>query len=309
MPKQKLITILGPTASGKTELGIFLAKRFQTSVISGDAFQVYKHMDIGTAKVTAEESDGVIHHLVDIFEPDTPYSAADFQKRADTIIRRINRTDRIPILVGGTGLYIQSLLEGYTFLPKGNTSGKWEALYRTKGMDGLVKAWSSFKDTREMPPDPQRMMRRLVILDAGGGSFEPKKAEHLVYDGPVIGISMNRDELYDRINKRVHQMICQGLEQEVRGLLQSGLSETAPALKAIGYREMIPVIKKERSLEEAERLIARNTRRFAKRQLTWYRRMPYIHWIERGSKPNDVWLRETESYVVRYFRGEENHGR
>ncbi|MDY6084732.1 MAG: tRNA (adenosine(37)-N6)-dimethylallyltransferase MiaA [Dialister sp.] len=309
MPRQKLITVLGPTASGKTELGIFLARKFHTSVISGDAFQVYKHMNIGTAKVTRDESGGVPHYLVDILEPDEAYSAADFQKRAARIIQKENEAGRIPILVGGTGLYIQSLLEGYSFLPKGRAPDTWDRIYRMEGMEGLIRVWRSFGDDRDMPPDPQRMMRRLSVLEAGAGDAVPKKEDHLIYDGPVIGISMNRDELYDRINKRVHQMIDAGLEGEVRKLLQSGLPETAGSLKGIGYREMIPVIQCKRSLEEAERLIARNTRRFAKRQMTWYRRMPYIHWIERGSMRSDSWLRETESYVIRYFRGEENHGR
>lgn len=309
MPRQKLITVLGPTASGKTELGILLAKKFHTSVISGDAFQVYKHMNIGTAKVTKDESGGVPHYLVDILEPGEAYSAADFQKRAAQIIRKENDAGRIPILVGGTGLYIQGLLEGYTFLPKGNASDTWNRIYRQEGMEGLIRAWHTFSDPRGMPADPQRMIRRLSLLEAGAGKAVPKKKERLVYDGPVIGISMTRDKLYDKINKRVHQMIDAGLEDEVRKLLQFGLPETAGSLKGIGYREMIPVIKQEQSLEEAERLIARNTRRFAKRQLTWYRRMPYIHWIERGDLPNGSWLRETEAYVTRYFRGEENHGR
>lgn len=308
MKKDKLITILGPTASGKTALGIHLAKALGSVIISGDAFQVYKHMDIGTAKVTPEEADGVPHYLVDCLEPTESYSAADFQKKASEIIHEENEAGRIPIVVGGTGLYIQSLLEGYTFLPKVEGRSKWYALYQQKGKEALIQALLA-KGEKEIPVDPQRMVRKLELLEAGVAENQAKKAKTLLYEGPVLGITMDRAVLYDKINKRVHQMIQAGLLEEVRSLLAAGVPETSQALKGIGYKEMIPVLKGVYSLEEGEALIQKNTRHFAKRQLTWYRRMPYIHWVEKKPSEEDIWYREIEAYVISYIRGEVKDGR
>lgn len=308
MKKDKLITILGPTASGKTALGIHLAKALGSVIISGDAFQVYKHMDIGTAKVTEEEAQGVPHYLVDCLEPTMPYSAADFQRKASEIIHQENEAGRIPIVVGGTGLYIQSLLEGYTFLPKVEGRSKWYDLYQKEGKESLIRELQK-RGEEEIPVDPQRMVRKLELLDAGIEEKKAKKATALVYEGPVLGIAMDRAVLYDKINTRVHQMIEAGLLEEVRSLLAAGVPETAQALKGIGYKEMIPVLKGEYSLEEGEALIQKNTRHFAKRQLTWYRRMPYIHWVEKKPSEEDIWYREIEAYVISYIRGEIKDGR
>ena len=308
MTKDKLITILGPTASGKTDLSLYLARELGSSVISGDAFQIYRHMDIGTAKVTKEEARGVPHYLVDELDPSEPYSAADFQEKAKAIIHRENEAGRIPIVCGGTGLYIQGLLEGYSFLPKGKGRSHWETVLEEKGKDALILALEE-RGEKEIPPDPQRMVRKLELLEAGEGDEKPKKADSLMYDGPVLGITMDRAVLYDRINKRVHLMIEAGLLDEVRKLLAFGLSESAQSLKGIGYKELIPVVKGERTLEEGEALIQKNTRHFAKRQLTWYRRMPYIHWVERSPSEEDIWYREIKAYVISYFRGENKDGR
>ncbi len=307
MQKEKLITILGPTASGKTALGVRLAKALGSVIISGDAFQVYKHMDIGTAKVTKEEAEGVPHFLVDCLEPTESYSAADFQKQAAEIIHEENEKGRVPIVVGGTGLYIQSLLEGYEFLPKVEGRSRWQTLYEEKGKEALISALKEKGET-DIPVDPQRMLRKLELLEAGAQADAAGKAHELIYDGPVLGIAMDRAVLYDKINRRVHQMMEAGLLEEVRSLLEAGVPETSQALKGIGYKEMIPVVKGERSLAEAEELIQKNTRHFAKRQLTWYRRMPYIHWVEK-TPSEDIWYREIEAYVISRIRGEVNDGR
>ncbi len=307
MQKEKLITILGPTASGKTALGVRLAKALGSVIISGDAFQVYKHMDIGTAKVTKEEAEGVPHFLVDCLEPTESYSAADFQKQAAEIIHEENEKGRVPIVVGGTGLYIQSLLEGYEFLPKVEGRSRWQTLYEEKGKEALISALKEKGET-DIPVDPQRMLRKLELLEAGAQADAAGKAHELIYDGPVLGIAMDRAVLYDKINRRVHQMMEAGLLEEVRSLLEAGVPETSQALKGIGYKEMIPVVRGERSLAEAEELIQKNTRHFAKRQLTWYRRMPYIHWVEK-TPSEDIWYREIEAYVISRIRGEVNDGR
>lgn len=302
MKKEKLITILGPTASGKTELGVYLAKKMRSAVISGDAFQIYKGMDIGTAKVTPKEAQGVTHYLVDALDPSEPYSAAIFQEKAKFYIAEENKKGKIPILVGGTGLYIQGLLEGYTFLPKTKKYAKWRSLYREKGKEALLEELLKRISADKIYPDPQRMIRQLELLEEDC-SLESGKSSDLLYDGPVIGISMDRTVLYDRINTRVHKMIRQGLQQEVENLLASGISENAQALKGIGYKEMVSVVRGEITIEEAERIISKNTRHFAKRQMTWYKRMPYIHWAEYKAN-KDIRFREIESYINSWFRGE-----
>lgn len=301
MAKEKLITVVGPTAAGKTKLAIYLAKKLHSVIISGDAFQVYRGLDIGTAKVTVEEADGVPHYLINCLEPTEPYSAAVFQEKAKKYILEENKKGLIPIVAGGTGLYIQGLLEGYDYAPKLKKKKEIRQLYETEGTIGLRKALKEMIPEEEIPADPHRMMR-LLELKKEGLTISSIKSNEQIYDGPVIGITMDRTFLYDRINKRVHVMIEQGLKTEVERILASGVPETAQALKGIGYKEMIPVIHGTCSLAEAEMLIAKNTRHFAKRQLTWYKRMPYIHWISGDTK---TWLEEAESYVNSWYRGEE----
>lgn len=301
MAKEKLITVVGPTAAGKTKLAIYLAKKLHSVIISGDAFQVYRGLDIGTAKVTVEEADGVPHYLINCLEPTEPYSAAVFQEKAKKCISEENKKGLIPIVAGGTGLYVQGLLEGYDYAPKLKKKKEIRQLYETEGTIGLRKALKEMIPEEEIPADPHRMMR-LLELKKEGLTISSIKSNEQIYDGPVIGITMDRTSLYDRINKRVHVMIEQGLKTEVERILASGVPETAQALKGIGYKEMIPVIHGTCSLEEAEMLIAKNTRHFAKRQLTWYKRMPYIHWISGDTK---TWLEEAESYVNSWYRGEE----
>lgn len=304
--KPAVITILGPTASGKTALAVRLAKQLGSVVISGDAFQVYRGMDIGTAKVTPEEARGVPHELVDILDPEEPYSAARFCELAAAVIRRENEKGKIPILAGGTGLYVQSLLEGYEFLPKGEgRKGKWYDFYKEQGMAGLAREIRKRAPDRPLPLDPQRCIRLLEVLDMGVEKPEAGKRGKLIYSGPVIGLTMDRAWLYERINERVRIMIARGLFEEVQSLLKRGVPEDAQSMRGIGYKEMIPAVRGDISLAEAEALIQRNTRRFAKRQLTWYRRMPYIQWFtrERG-QPEETFAAGVEEYVVTKIRGE-----
>lgn len=307
MKKDRLITIVGPTASGKTALAVRLAKELGSLIISGDAYQVYRGLDIGTAKVTKEEAQGVPHALVDILDPTEPYSAALFQEKAAALIHEENEKGRIPIVAGGTGLYVQGLLEGYHFLPKGEGRNRYRALYEEKGAAGLweeLKKRGGDKAFAAIPTDPHRMIRELELLDEGTGREAAKKAEDLIYDGPVIGISMERARLYERINKRVDRMMAAGLKEEVRTLLAKGVPETAQSLRGIGYKEMIPVIQGTMTEAEGAALIKRNTRRFAKRQLTWFKRMPYIRWFDKIEHEDDMWYREIKTYVMSYFRGE-----
>lgn len=302
MRKGKVITILGPTASGKTALSVYLAKQLGSVVISGDAFQVYRGMDIGTAKVTAEEAAGVPHFLVDILSPEEPYSAARFCELAAAIIAEENSKGRIPIIAGGTGLYIQSLLEGYEFLPKGKgQNNHWKELYRREGKDALIREIRERAPEAPVPPDPQRMLRLLELIDMGAATNAEKSGE-LVYEGPVIGLTMEREALYRRIELRVDCMMQAGLLEEVRKLLAAGIPEDAQSMRAIGYKELIPVARGEGSLEDAVSLIKKNTRHFAKRQLTWYRRMPYITWFSReAGEDGDAFQKRVSGYVTQHL--------
>lgn len=302
MRKGKVITILGPTASGKTALSVYLAKKFGSAVISGDAFQVYRGMDIGTAKVTEEEAAGVPHFLVDILSPEEPYSAARFCEMAAAVIEEEDRKGRIPIIAGGTGLYIQSLLEGYEFLPKGKgQKNEWKELYRREGKDALIRAIRERAPEVAVPPDPQRMLRLLELIEIGAATSAEKSGE-LVYDGPVIGLTMEREELYRRIELRVDLMMQAGLLEEVRKLLAAGIPEDAQSMRAIGYKELIPVIRDGADLAGAVSLIKKNTRHFAKRQLTWYRRMPYITWFTReAGEAADAFHQRIEDYAAQHL--------
>lgn len=307
--KGQVITILGPTASGKTALSVRLAKRLGACVISGDAFQVYRGMDIGTAKVTAEEADGVPHYLVDCIDPRESWTAGRFCELAGGIIARENAAGRVPILCGGTGLYVQSLLEGYTFLPKGEgIHSRWHDFYTAHGADALRDELLR-RGAREadIPADPQRRIRLLEVLDLGGGTAG--KSSGRVYAGPVVGLTMDRAWLYERINRRVDQMMAAGLADEVRRLLAAGVPRDAQSMRGIGYRETAAALAGETTLAEAAERIKTNTRHFAKRQLTWYRRMPYIRWFERKRGENEeVWYHTIEQYIISQIEGD-SHGR
>ena len=230
-PREKLLVILGATSTGKSSLAIRLAEILQTEIISADSMSVYKNFNVGTAKPTFEELQKVPHHLVNILSPEEKFSVVEFVRRAERIISEINLQGKIPIVAGGTGLYIQALLEGYKF---------------------------DISKSRE--------------------KFFAKSGE-LKYNALVLGLTVNRAELYRRIDLRTKKMFDAGLVEEVQGLLASGISPTAQAMLGIGYKEVVDYLQKNLTLEETISKVAQNTRNFAKRQLTWYRRMSYIKWI------------------------------
>ncbi len=309
MKRERLIVVLGPTASGKTGLSIELAKQFDTEIISGDSQLVYKGFDIGAAKPDMEERDGVVHHMIDILPPDASFNVADFIDRVKPIITDLNNRGKMPILAGGTGLYIKSLLEGYQF---NDTAGddeyrlKLEKLAAEKGKQYLHNM------LREINPEAaerihvnnfRRVMRALEVYHLGGEQISTQKENDLVYDVYVAGLIWHRSELYDRINRRVDMMLQQGLADEVRHLLSSGVSPESQSMRGIGYKEMVNYVQGTGTLEQAVDDIKKGTRHFAKRQLTWYRKMPYVHWYhpalyrERGLVDNVSWN------IARFFKG------
>lgn len=281
-----LITIVGPTAVGKTDFTLELAEQLNAEVISGDAYQVYKQLNIGTAKPSMDELNRVKHHLIDILEPNDSYSVSIFQDQAKEIIASLKDQNILPILSGGTGLYVQSLLENYNFndvKPDENLRAKLDELYNTKGIEGLRDYAFTLGKEHNIEiqyNDKHRLYRAIEILHHGDvDSLRNQTKDGVSYKGPVIGLMRDRDKLYERINLRVDMMFDIGLIEEVEQLLKSGVNPDCQAFKGIGYKEVVEYINGRITLDECRDLIKKNTRHFAKRQITWYKRMPYIEWI------------------------------
>lgn len=297
---KKLITIVGPTAVGKTDLTLALAKGYHGEVISGDAYQVYKHLNIGTAKATTEELAAVPHHLINILEPDDDYSVSIFQQQAKSLIDQLNNNHVVPILSGGTGLYVQSLLENYNFndiKPNTKLRSELDELYAEYGVDGLREYAQNLAEKGGIEikyTDKHRLYRAIELMTAGDyESLIKQTKDGLSYKGPVIGLQRERSDLYDRINRRVEIMFEQGLVDEVKTLLDSGVNPQCQAFKGIGYKEVIQYLEGLISYDACVDLIQKNTRHFAKRQITWYKRMPYIEWItiDKQTTSNEIFCK------------------
>lgn len=307
----EIIAIIGPTAVGKTALSFKLAERFQTELVSADAYQVYKGMDIGTAKATKDELATYRHHLIDIIEPNEDFSAAAFQEAARTTIEDLHERGKIPILVGGTGLYVQSLLEGYEFKAKRHSKEERQAASsRIAALsEEELKAYITEKtgyeppDWHELLSNSHRLVRLVGAIEKGDGAAAvmPQKAGGPLYHAFVIGLSLPRQVLYERIEKRIDAMIGAGWIDEVQQLLQDGVLPEAQAMKAIGYKELVLYLDGQLSLEAASELIKKRTRHFAKRQMTWFKRMPYIRWYEKDDFVTEV---ELASAVIQDIENE-----
>ena len=286
----RVICVVGPTATGKTKMGVALAKRFGGEVVSVDSMQIYRGMTIGTAAPTAEEMDGVRHHMVAIADPAESWSVARFTEQADLCIGDILRRGGRPVLVGGTGLYLDSILSGRTFAP-GHSGGEirksLQAELTREGIESL------YRQLREIDPetaarlpirDEKRILRALEVYRETGETLTAHDARTRLrppkYRACTIGLTFrDRADLYARIDRRVDSMVSQGLLQEVEALLKSGLPESATALQAIGYKQFLSVRRGETSAEEAVAEVKLRSRQYAKRQLTWLRRNDKIHWI------------------------------
>lgn len=282
---KKVLVIAGPTASGKTSFSIELAKRLNTEIISGDSIQVYKGFDIGSGKVTEAEKEGVPHHLIDILEPGTQYSVKDFQKEARTLI---DNSSKPMIIAGGTGLYLKACLYDYVFTdeeasPRNEKYDQYtnHELYEMLVERDPVQAEKIHENNR------QRVLRSLTVLDNTGkrqSEIIDEQNHEPIYDFFIAGCTMAREELYERINLRVKMMIEKGLKQEVKGLLDKGITFENPAMKGIGYREWADYFDGNLSITEVEALIARNSRRYAKRQYTWLNHQMPVHWFDPRNK-------------------------
>ncbi|EMF0271741.1 tRNA (adenosine(37)-N6)-dimethylallyltransferase MiaA [Enterococcus hirae] len=282
---EKVLVIVGPTAVGKTALSVELAKKFNGEIISGDSLQVYKKLDIGTAKIKTSEMEGIPHHLIDIIEPNETYSVADFQKAGRNLITEITERGHLPMIVGGTGLYIQSLLYDFQLGAKEESvtavRKKYEELAETLSKKEL---WEYLKTKDPLAAEKihwnnqRKVIRALEVFEVTGYSITtPQEEPARLYDYCMIGLNTERALLYQRINQRVDSMLEEGLLEEARFVYELG---EVQASQGIGYKEFYPYFKGEESLENVVEQLKMNSRRYAKRQLTWFRNRLDAHWFD-----------------------------
>ncbi len=296
--KRPMIILTGPTAVGKTELSIRLAKAVNAEIISADSAQVYRGMDIGSAKITPEEMQGVPHHLIDILEPWEEFHVALFQKLAKEAVEDIYSRGRIPLIVGGTGFYIQALLRDIDFTEKEDDPAYQEELWQRSRKEGphVLHSLLQTVDPESAASIPaenvKRVIRALEYFHLTGEKFslhnERERQKPNAYNAAYFVLNDDRDVVYRRIDSRVDKMLEDGLVEEVEGLLRSSDLEQCNSFQALGYRQMADFLRGEISLEEAADRIKQETRHFAKRQLTWFRREPDTIWVNRPDFDGDT---------------------
>ncbi|KNF08921.1 tRNA dimethylallyltransferase MiaA [Gottschalkia purinilytica] len=313
MDKKSIFLLVGPTAIGKTGLSIELAKKLNGEIISADSIQIYKYMDIGTAKITEEEKEGISHYMIDEVFPDQEFSVSDFQKRAYEYIDTITSKNKLPIIVGGTGLYTNSIIYDLDFT---KAISNWDLrekylkeveIYGNEYIYEKLKKIDPSSAERLHINDTKRIIRALEIYHETGKPMShfykdfraPNKKFHIA----KIGLTMDRQKLYSRINQRVDNMIDNGLIEEVEKLLNMGYSENLTSMKGLGYKEIVKYLKGEYSLDEAIEILKRDTRRYAKRQLTWFRRDGGINWVNIDEFDNrDNLVQYIVNYVKEYLK-------
>lgn len=306
--KPFLVVIVGPTASGKTELSIELAKRINGEIISGDSMQVYKQMDIGTAKVTNEEMDSIPHYMIDILNPDDSFSAYDFKQQAQSLIKDITARGKVPIIAGGTGLYIQSLIYDYPFEDESvskevekQTKSKLQALESLTNQE-VHDYLATFdpQSAQDIHPNNRKRVYRAIeyYLNTKKLISSRKKVQQFIenYDTLLIGIEMSRKTLYLRINKRVDIMLGHGLFNEVKNLVEQGY-ESTQSMQAIGYKELVPVVNGELSIDQAVETLKQHSRQYAKRQLTWFKNKLHVQWFDRETMTLQMMLDEITTQI------------
>ncbi len=288
MEQKKLVVLTGPTAVGKTKLSIDLAKEIGGEIISADSMQVYRRMDIGSAKIRPEEMDGVRHHLIDVLDPSESFDVTQFQALAKEAIGQITSRGHIPILVGGTGFYIQAVVYDIDFTENKNDDS-FRRMLEMKNDPVLLHKMLEEEDPAAAaaihPNNVRRTIRALEFLHQTGDKISEHNAKERKKASPYrfcyFVLNQDRKVVYDRIDRRVDLMLEEGLEREVRELKESGMTPDMTSMKGLGYAEMLRYLNGEISYEEAVRLIKRNTRHFAKRQITWFKREKEVTWIDR----------------------------
>jgi len=285
-----IICIAGPTASGKTALAVALAKEFNGEVVSCDSMQIYKRMDIGTAKPTAEEMEGIPHHMIDVCEPEEDFSVSRYCEMATPIVDDIIARGKTAIIAGGTGLYMDSLIKGNDFAPFPATGHRERLEEKLKeiGLDALTAELAAIdpETASRAQKNPRRIIRALEVFYETGETITSHNLKTQAipprYNPLWLGLDFDpRKLLYDRIDLRVGLMLEMGLEQEIRNLLASGIPATCTAMQAIGYKEFLDAMKGLCTIEEAADQVRQSSRRYAKRQLTWFKRNPNMNWLTR----------------------------
>ena len=287
--KIPILILVGPTAVGKTSTSIAVAEKLDGEIVSSDSMQIYKHMDIGTAKVTTEEMQGIKHYMIDEILPDEKFSVSDFQEKANHYIKNIYAKDKLPIVVGGTGLYVNSLVYDLDFSKTVSNED-----FRKKCENDIQKFGNEYlyEKLKKIDPDSldrihmndtKRLIRALEIFHETGEPMSKYSKNFRrpspLYEIIMIGLNRDRKQLYDRINLRVELMLEEGLVDEVKSLLEKGYDKDLTSMQGLGYKEVIKYLNNEYDYEEAIRVLKRDSRRFAKRQLTWFRRDKRIKWI------------------------------
>jgi tRNA dimethylallyltransferase len=307
MEKQKkpLIVLTGPTAVGKTKASIGLAKAVGGEIISADSMQVYRHMDIGSAKIKPEEMQGVRHHLIDVLEPWEDFNVVFFKQECDRCIKEIYERGHIPVLTGGTGFYIQAILRDIDFVSKENDSEYrryLEKLAEEKGADylhNMLKESDPEAAAQIHTNNIKRTIRALEFYRQTGGKIsehnEQERQKESAYNSCYFVLNDKRELLYERIDKRVDEMLAQGLVDEVKKLKDMGLKRNMVSMQGLGYKEILDYLDGVYTLEEAAELIKRDTRHFAKRQLTWFRREKDVSWVNKDEFGYD------EDRILRYM--------
>jgi tRNA dimethylallyltransferase len=302
--KLRIIAVVGPTAAGKTEIGIKLAQETDGEVISVDSMQIYRHMDIGTAKPSPQELSQIPHHLINILDPDQDYNAGKFAEDADNIILGLSQKKKTAILVGGTGLYIRALINGIIEVPDISTRIR-EKVRQLAADPGVEECYRQLKELDPQsaqklhPNDISRISRALEIVLETGNSIQDYQRDHRFqdqrYEVLYIGVSWPRDVLYDRINERVIRMIDEGLVEETRALLEMGYGEHLASMNSIGYKQSVSYIKGKMTVNEMIGDIQQKSRRYAKKQITWYKKDETVHWLDKAI------LKKEDLALVRQF--------
>ena len=281
-----VISILGPTAVGKSKIAVEIAKEISGEIISADSMQVYKGMDIGTAKPTPEERQGILHHLIDIRDPDEEWTVSDFVREAQNSKSKIQNKSKIPIMVGGTGLYLWALLEGFSFpmVPADKELRKRLEMIPLSALYSRLATIDPRAAEKIHSNDKKRIIRALEVYELTGVPITKfqgaPNSEHRTSNTVFIGLKLSREKLYARIEERIDKMISKGLIEEVKGLLAKGYSKDLPSFQALGYKEVVEYLDGKWSKEKMITELKKRTRHFARRQMTWFKRFKSIKWFE-----------------------------
>ncbi len=287
---KKVLIVAGPTASGKSALAVELAKKYNGEIISCDSMQIYKYLDVGTAKIKPEEMQGVWHHMLDVIMPGEEFSAWEYSVAAKELIEDITARGKLPVVVGGTGLYIESVIYPLNFSVNKDADVRARLQreldeYGAEKLHERLKSLDPVDAEKIHPNNTKRLIRALEIIELSGGVKNKEELRTPQYDVCLITLEIPREELYKRIDERVERMFASGLEREVRDLLDKGLvTKDSQSMQAIGYKEFFPYFEGLRTLSEVKDEIKQNTRRYAKRQMSWLRRYKFAHSINPSDK-------------------------